>query len=583
MNGVRSNCLSRILFGGGYTGIVVINRSRASSLVQCLTCRLRFRLTRSPLTALLVCIGAWGRPACAQDLLFVQTPDSLVLQAGALIQVQGGVVLSGEGRILLEGRLVLGGGGTADWTDNNGLAGGVGGNGCVVLAAGGSEIGGAVTVELPTLRLATAGETYRLATSLSIRDSLLLGVGNALALEGHELQLLNADPGSLGWQAGGWIVSETHPDADPDYGTVRWEVAAGPSPPEYVIPFGVAGPELGVAFTPLSGSSSFHISTYGTGPDNLPLPAVGRDLPGPVTDLYSQSAGGDNAPWTLDRFWVMDPGENGSVVTLRYRAAESSGGVIGSEATLLAQPWVPGLGWVSPGLGSSDEPVTPTISFLAEAAGAWTLALGASPLPVSCQGLIVASLPAAVELQWSTESEFSNLGFFVQRRGDNSEWQTIGFVAGAGTSSQPHSYRFVDPHCPADGALYRLLQQDFNGSRHQACGVVHGRPLPDLLEPDEAITIWPNPSSDHFWVQAPALPLHSGEWLLFDGQGRLRGSGRATCANPPNTAVPDAQNQSMASKAFCFVQWPDHLPGGIYLFRWVSMPEQMFKLVHLPP
>ena len=340
-----------------------------------------FRVLRG-LGAAWVCLCFGPDAAHGQDLLYVQARDSLVLQAGGLVQVQGGVVLSGEGRILLEGKMLLGGGvgGSADWTDNNGFVGGVGGSGCVVLAAGGSRIGGAVTVELPTVRLATSGATFGLSNSLRIRDSLLLGDGNSLELRGHEVRLLHPDPGILGWQDGGWLVSETHPETDADYGTLSWELSGGSSP-EYIIPFGVAGPDLSVAFTPLPGNSAFHLSTYGTGPDNLPLPAVGRGLSWPVSDLYSAVVAGDNAPWTLDRFWIIDPGENGGAVTLRYRASEASAGVAGSEATLLAQPWLSDAGWQGPGVGSSGEPASPTISFVVDSPGAWTLALAATPLP----------------------------------------------------------------------------------------------------------------------------------------------------------------------------------------------------------
>ncbi|MBI1192262.1 MAG: hypothetical protein GC205_03680 [Bacteroidetes bacterium] len=554
--------------------------------------RLLRMLGRFP--AALVCFVFGPAAGHSQNLLYVQSPDTLVLQAGARVYVQGGVVLSGEGQILLDGALVLGGGssggagGSADWTDNNGLAGGVGGSGCVVLAASGAQIGGAVTVELPTLLLASSGGAFGLSASLTIRDSLLLGVGNALSLEGHELQLLNTDPASLAWQDGGWLVSETHPDAAPDYGTVSWEVNAGPSPPEYVLPLGVAGPDLSVEFTPLPGSMSFHMSTYGTGPDNLPLPGTGRYLPLPVTDLYSEDAGGDNAPWTLDRFWIIDPGENGSAVTLRYRSTEASGGVAGSEATLLAQRWVPGMGWEGPGIGSSGEPLVSTISFHAEEAGAWTLSLGASPLPVTCHGLVVTALPGAVLLQWSTESELSNRGFEVQRRGAHDAWQSLAFLEGAGTTIEPQSYRFWDSICPPSGALYRLMQVDYNGSQRAVCGLVHGRPLPDdaALKP----LLWPNPTQGQFWVAAPALPAsldqgQPGEWQLYDLQGRLMGKGIARCISGPesNSSQHPGQHFDAGVSSRYHVTLPDALPAGMYQFRWGASTEQMFRVLHLPP
>jgi len=535
----------------------------------------------------LVCLVCWCWPTAsrAQDVLYVQTPDTLVLQAGAILQVQGGVVLSGDARIQLAGTLVLGGGagGPANWTDNNGSAGGVGGNGCVVCAAGGSEIGGTVTVELPTVRLATAGASFRLAGSLRLRDSLLLGSGNALMLDGHELHLLHPDPGRLEWQQGGWIVSETNPVTDADYGSIRWDVNAGAGSTSYYLPLGVSAPDLGVAFTPMTGTNSFHISTYGTGPDNLPYPGAGRYLPNPVTDLYSEIAVGDNAAWTLDRFWIIDPGENGSEVTLRYRPAEVSSGVSGSEAALLAQPWIPGLGWQGPGVGISGEPVSATLSLTAGTSAAWALALGATPLPVTCRGLLVTSGPGSVLLAWSTESELDNLGFDVQRRQTSNEWLSLGFVPGAGTSSRPHAYTFQDHTCPAEGSLYRLIQRDRQGNSQQACDLVYGRPESELEELADAALLWPNPIASQFWVSAPGVQPPSGEWRLFDGQGRVQGGGVATCSERPCLSSMLPGPAGMDQVWICSDQLPANLPLGFYVMEWTSLPEQMFKVLHLPP
>jgi hypothetical protein len=429
--------------------------------------------------------------------------------------------------------------------------------------------------------LATVAGTFHLASDLRLRDSLLLGSGNALMLEGQELHLLRPDAGMVEWQQGGWIVSETNPETDANYSSIRWDVDAGPSPVEYYLPLGVTAPDLGVAFTPMAGTTSFHISTYGTGPDNLPLPGAGRNLPAPVTDLYGQIVGGDNATWTLDRFWVIDPGENGCEVTLRYRPEEATAGVSGAEASLLAQSWIPGLGWQGPGIGISGEPVSPTLRFVAEAPAAWALAVGASPLPVTCRGLLVTAGPGSVRLDWSTESELDNLGFDVQRRQTGGAWLSLGFVAGAGTSSEPHTYSFSDYACPPEGALYRLIQRDGQGQSQPACDLVYARP--EKGETAGTALLWPNPISRQFWFSAPGLQPPSGEWRLFDGQGRLQAKGLATCGEKPlhSPTVPGHVNMDLIW--MCSDQLPSELPAGIYLMQEMSLPEQMFKVLHLPP
>ncbi|MDZ7262499.1 MAG: S8 family peptidase, partial [candidate division KSB1 bacterium] len=80
----------------------------------------------------------------------------------------------------------------------------------------------------------------------------------------------------------------------------------------------------------------------------------------------------------------------------------------------------------------------------------------------------LSSFTASVEgkdaiLMWETLSETNNLGFEIQRRQEITEFVKIGFISGAGTSSEPHTYKFVDAGL-ADGTYsYRLKQIDTDG------------------------------------------------------------------------------------------------------------------------
>jgi hypothetical protein len=73
---------------------------------------------------------------------------------------------------------------------------------------------------------------------------------------------------------------------------------------------------------------------------------------------------------------------------------------------------------------------------------------------------------STVILNWQTATEVNNRGFEVQRKSGNSGWENIGFVDGAGTSSDNRSYSFVDPDIIGTNSsyVYRLKQLDFNGS-----------------------------------------------------------------------------------------------------------------------
>jgi len=67
-------------------------------------------------------------------------------------------------------------------------------------------------------------------------------------------------------------------------------------------------------------------------------------------------------------------------------------------------------------------------------------------------------------LQWQTASETNNLGFTIERRIGSTEWQSLGFVAGHGTTTTPQSYRFTDNDVQPGEYFYRLRQIDTDGA-----------------------------------------------------------------------------------------------------------------------
>ena len=73
-----------------------------------------------------------------------------------------------------------------------------------------------------------------------------------------------------------------------------------------------------------------------------------------------------------------------------------------------------------------------------------------------------------VVLKWITSTELNNAGFHVEKQKSNDNknegWQSIGFVEGAGTSSEMNSYSFVDKISTEGKLYYRFKQIDFNGN-----------------------------------------------------------------------------------------------------------------------
>ena len=85
------------------------------------------------------------------------------------------------------------------------------------------------------------------------------------------------------------------------------------------------------------------------------------------------------------------------------------------------------------------------------------------PIPVELTSFTASASGNNVMLNWSTASETNNQGFDVQRKALNSEFESIGFVGGAGTTTESRNYSFTDE--VANGMYsYRLKQIDFDGT-----------------------------------------------------------------------------------------------------------------------
>ncbi len=76
------------------------------------------------------------------------------------------------------------------------------------------------------------------------------------------------------------------------------------------------------------------------------------------------------------------------------------------------------------------------------------------------------SVSNAVLLNWQTATETNNFGFDVERSfGEEKSWEKIGFIKGAGTTSQQQVYEFIDNTASEAGTYYyRLRQVDTNGA-----------------------------------------------------------------------------------------------------------------------
>ena len=86
-------------------------------------------------------------------------------------------------------------------------------------------------------------------------------------------------------------------------------------------------------------------------------------------------------------------------------------------------------------------------------------------LPVELTSFDATTSGESVQLSWRTASETNNSGFEVQRK-QNGTFRKVGFVEGAGTTTQPQSYRFTLADLEPGEHTFRLRQVDLDGTAH---------------------------------------------------------------------------------------------------------------------
>jgi hypothetical protein len=125
-----------------------------------------------------------------------------------------------------------------------------------------------------------------------------------------------------------------------------------------------------------------------------------------------------------------------------------------------------------------------------------------------------------VELNWATASELNNAGFELQRATKQTTFRKIAFVAGAGTTTEPRSYRFSDPNIEANVHYrYRLKQIDFDGTTSFSEVVEVFTENPSAVELSE---IYPNPiAGGRATLRINIANDQEGRVEVFDVRGAL--------------------------------------------------------------
>ena len=168
------------------------------------------------------------------------------------------------------------------------------------------------------------------------------------------------------------------------------------------------------------------------------------------------------------------------------------------SSTAIAFGDVNGDGWPDLAIGTARKPV---MVFLAEP----------SLIPVELISFTSSVEGNNVKLSWSTSTEKNNKGFEVERKVHSQQsavgnWEKIGFVQGAGTTTEKQDYSFNDKPDKPGNYHYRLKQIDFDGkvSYSKAIEVEFVNELQFTLEQN-----YPNPFNPSTTIKY-AIPLLGG-------------------------------------------------------------------------
>lgn len=120
-------------------------------------------------------------------------------------------------------------------------------------------------------------------------------------------------------------------------------------------------------------------------------------------------------------------------------------------------------------------------------------------------------------LSWQTASELNNAGFEIERKFNSSDFVSIGFIKGKGTTPEKQFYSYTDTPTENGTYTYRLKQIDYDGTFHYSdeIEIAYFSKIELLLEQN-----YPNPTNSNT-VILWATPVNSHISLkLYDVLGR---------------------------------------------------------------
>lgn len=135
-----------------------------------------------------------------------------------------------------------------------------------------------------------------------------------------------------------------------------------------------------------------------------------------------------------------------------------------------------------------------------------------SALPVELTSFTGEGTSKGNLLTWITAAEQNNAGFEIEKSTDSQNFVKIGFEAGNQTSSESHTYTFLDNPVTEETTYYRLKQLD-NDGQFEYSEVIS---ITNTQLSDIALTLYPNPVVNN-------LTIENGEGTatVYSADGKL--------------------------------------------------------------
>jgi hypothetical protein len=174
----------------------------------------------------------------------------------------------------------------------------------------------------------------------------------------------------------------------------------------------------------------------------------------------------------IDVIWLDTRDNPGTVLSALYYSNSNDGGVTWSPNERLSEYFNPHVGWPNQNkMGDYFDMISEVngahLAWAATFTGGqdvyYSFITDTTVIPVELISFTGISNGKEVILNWSTASELNNQLFEIQRSFEGSDFATIGFVNGKGTTSEKQDYIYKDKILSDGKYYYRLKQIDYLG------------------------------------------------------------------------------------------------------------------------